>query len=274
MAIPRGFLRPTAWVVATILVVGAVVGVLRFGSGGSEQAEGPPPVQIVDTFEADAEPVEAAATSSETSVRRPDGGLAVASHHRFLNVWRFPNAAAEPKLLLDTVNPFGQRLRMLVRSIKERDGEPIWYRILLPTRPNGSMGWVRTKDVRATERRERVVVDLSDRSLTLYRDGDEVRSYSVGVGRPEYPTALGTFYVWARVPQASPSGPYGTFALGISGFSEVLSDWPGGGRMAVHGTANPGDRGNQVSHGCVRVYNPDMLDLRHLPLGTPVVIRS
>ncbi len=44
--------------------------------------------------------------------------------------------------------------------------------------------------------------------------------------------------------------------------------------MAVHGTANPGDRGNQVSHGCVRVYNPDMLDLRHLPLGTPVVIRS
>ena len=63
------------------------------------------------------------------------------------------------------------------------------------------------------------------------------------------------------------------FALGLSGFSPVLKDWPGGGRMAIHGTAHASDRGLMVSHGCVRVYNDDMVDLRRVPLGTPVVIR-
>jgi lipoprotein-anchoring transpeptidase ErfK/SrfK len=43
--------------------------------------------------------------------------------------------------------------------------------------------------------------------------------------------------------------------------------------MAIHGTANPGDRGQMVSHGCVRVFNDDMVDLRRVPLGTPVVIK-
>ena len=62
-------------------------------------------------------------------------------------------------------------------------------------------------------------------------------------------------------------------ALGLSGFSPVLKNWPGGGRMAIHGTAHPDDRGLMVSHGCVRVYNDDMVDLRRVPLGTPVVIK-
>jgi lipoprotein-anchoring transpeptidase ErfK/SrfK len=85
---------------------------------------------------------------------------------------------------------------------------------------------------------------------------------------------MGTFYVWAQVPQASPFGPYGVFALGLSGFSPVLKDWPGGGRMAIHGTSDPADQGQMVSHGCVRVYNPDMTLLKHVPMGTPVVIHG
>jgi len=121
--------------------------------------------------------------------------------------------------------------------------------------------------------RQRIVVDLSDRTLRYYRDGRLQHDFTVGIGRPETPTAVGTFFVWAQVPQASPSGPYGVFALGLSGFSPVLKDWPGGGRMAIHGTSNPGDRGQMVSHGCVRVYNDDMVDLRRVPLGTPVVIK-
>ena len=42
--------------------------------------------------------------------------------------------------------------------------------------------------------------------------------------------------------------------------------------MAIHGTDNPYDRGQQVSHGCVRVYNPQMEQLRSVPMGTPVLI--
>jgi lipoprotein-anchoring transpeptidase ErfK/SrfK len=63
------------------------------------------------------------------------------------------------------------------------------------------------------------------------------------------------------------------YVLGISGFSTVFTDWPGGGRMAIHGTATASDRGQAVSHGCVRVFNSDMRKLRNVPLGTPVVIQ-
>ena len=162
---------------------------------------------------------------------------------------------------------------MLVAGAR-RDAEgEAWLKVLLPIRPNENAGWVKSEDVRLIPQHERIVVDLSRRTLWHYRDGKLLDRFSVGIGRPETPTATGTFYVWARVPQASPSGPYGTFTLGISGFSEVLKTWPGGGRMAIHGTANPADPGKAVSHGCVRVYNPDMLKLRHVPLGTPVIIR-
>jgi lipoprotein-anchoring transpeptidase ErfK/SrfK len=79
--------------------------------------------------------------------------------------------------------------------------------------------------------------------------------------------------VWQRVPFSNPNQPYGIFALGLSGFSPVLSDWPGGGRMAIHGTPYASDRGRPVSHGCVRVYNDDMKGLLDVRLGTPVIIR-
>ena len=96
-------------------------------------------------------------------------------------------------------------------------------------------------------------------------------SYAVGVGAAATPTAPGHFFVWARVP-SDPAGPYGVLALGLSGFSDVITDWVGGGRLAIHGTSHPSDRGEDVSHGCVRVFNPQMLSLADVSLGTPVWI--
>ena len=89
--------------------------------------------------------------------------------------------------------------------------------------------------------------------------GRSTISRSRSARRPR-PTAAGRFFVWARVPTHDPTGPYGVFALGLSGFSDVITDWVGGGRIAIHGTADPSDRGLDVSHGCVRVYNPQMRD--------------
>ena len=48
---------------------------------------------------------------------------------------------------------------------------PAWYRVRLPTKPNGVMGWVRAEDVEVLPVRTRIVVDLSDRRVTLYRRG-------------------------------------------------------------------------------------------------------
>ncbi|HJP64825.1 MAG TPA: L,D-transpeptidase, partial [Actinomycetota bacterium] len=117
---------------------------------------------------------------------------------------------------------------------------------------------------------ERLVVDLSSYTLRHFRDGKLLQQFQVGVGRPEFPTPTGTYFIWAQVPQGMPNGPYGVFALGTSAFSSVIDD----GRVGVHGTADPSDRGHRVSHGCIRVYNTDMVKLERVPLGTPLVIRT
>src|SRR5438132_244205 len=176
-----------------------------------------------------------------------------------LSIWRGPTIRFGRKFIFPTVNPVGQSLAFLVTgTARDGAGNP-WLHVLLPIRPNEAAGWVKKTDVRVMPVDEKIVVDLSQRTLVHYRGGRVVDRFSVGIGRPETPTAAGTFYVWARVPQASAVGPYGVFALGLSGFSPVLKNWPGGGRMAIHGTANSTDRGQMVSHGCVRVLNADMV---------------
>ena len=169
-------------------------------------------------------------------------------------------------------NPIDQRLVLLIRDSRS-SAKRNWFEVLLPERPNGSTGWVQRKDVRVVGLRHRLEIDLSDRRLIHFHNGRRVARFRVGIGQDRYPTPRGTYYVWAKVPQPSPLGPYGNYALGTSGFSPVLSDWPGGGRAAVHGTADGSDRGQKVSHGCVRVFNEDMEKLTGVPMGTPVVIK-
>ena len=132
---------------------------------------------------------------------------------------------------------------------------------------------MRGDDVTFDRTRHRVVIDLSDRVLRHYRNGKMRHRFSVGIGAPDTPTTTGHFFVWAHLDPRDASGPYGTYLLGLSGFSRVLTDWPGGGRMAIHGTADATDPGRRVSYGCARVYNAQMNELRGIPMGTTVLIR-
>ena len=110
-------------------------------------------------------------------------------------------------------------------------------------------------------------------TLIRSRDGERIARDKVAVGKASTPTTPGRFFVWARVGYADTSGPYGNFALGLSGFSRVITDWPGGGRMAIHGTADQSLAGEDVSNGCIRVFNPLMSKLIDVPMGTTVIIR-
>ena len=56
--------------------------------------------------------------------------------------------------------------------------------------------------------------------------------------------------------------------------SPVLTDWPGGGFVGVHGTNQPGILPGRVSHGCIRMRNDAILQLaRLMKVGTPLTIR-
>ncbi|HYI44099.1 MAG TPA: L,D-transpeptidase [Actinomycetota bacterium] len=203
------------------------------------------------------------------------GGLGLWTKDKFFTIYEKPTKSSR-STRLKAWNPLGQRLRLLVLDTAEMTEGGGWFKVLVPERPNGSKGWIRSdpKDMKVDQLPARIEVDLSERRLEYFEAGKLVRTARVGIGQDQYPTPTGTFYIWASVPQPSPTGPYGRFALGLSGFSPVLSDWPGGGRSAIHGTAVESDRGQKVSHGCVRVFNKDMRKLEKLPLGTPVLIEA
>jgi lipoprotein-anchoring transpeptidase ErfK/SrfK len=147
----------------------------------------------------------------------------------------------------------------------------IWYRIVVPGRPNGGRGWVRSTDVTLGRNGWQIVVHRGSRMLELWNGRTLVHRARVAVGAPGMETPLGLYYVTFRFrPIKQPF--LGTFAFATSAYSK-LSDWPGGGIVGLHGTYEPGLLGQAVSHGCVRMSNATANVLRdHVPVGTPIRI--
>ena len=129
-----------------------------------------------------------------------------------------------------------------------------------------------------------IVVMTRQRRLYYMTTDDTAIQYPVGVGRLGMAWS-GTAYIdgkyikpaWSppdmikrenpRVPAVIPSGslanPMGAAAMTLSG----------GGQYAIHGTNNPGSIGGFMSHGCIRMYNSDIMDLyARVGLGTKVVV--
>ncbi|WNR46782.1 L,D-transpeptidase [Paenibacillus roseipurpureus] len=107
----------------------------------------------------------------------------------------------------------------------------------------------------------RIIVDLSDRMLYLLDGNIVVRGFPIGVGKMLTKTPRGEFTIINK--QENPGGPFGAFWMGLSK--------P---HYGIHGTNVPSSIGREVSHGCIRMYNEDVLQLAELvPIGTQVTIR-
>jgi lipoprotein-anchoring transpeptidase ErfK/SrfK len=153
------------------------------------------------------------------------------------------------------------------------DCSAVWYRVQLPIRPNGAVGWVRAAAIELQPVDLRIEVDVSQRQLTLFRAGKRVLAATVAVGAPATPTPIGRYYVNQRLVPDDPNGPYGPGAIGISAFSPVLTGWAQGGPVAIHGTNEPWSIGRAVSNGCIRLPNSTLERLfKIVPPGTQVII--
>jgi lipoprotein-anchoring transpeptidase ErfK/SrfK len=96
----------------------------------------------------------------------------------------------------------------------------------------------------------------------------------IAVGTSDSPTPGGHYYLTMLFKVDNPEGPYGPWAFGISGFSDVYTTFANGnGEIGIHGTNEPWLVGGDVSHGCIRLRNNDITRLAAMvPLGAPVVI--
>jgi lipoprotein-anchoring transpeptidase ErfK/SrfK len=128
-----------------------------------------------------------------------------------------------------------------------------------------------------------IVIDLSERHLYFYRFERLVKRYPVAVGQPRYPTPTGTYFIiqmtrnptwlppnsdWAQNATPIPPGatnPLGTRWMGTSA--------PG---IGIHGVppSENSSIGTYASHGCIRMYNWDAVQLfSRVAIGIPVIIQ-
>jgi hypothetical protein len=151
---------------------------------------------------------------------------------------------------------------------------PGWVKVRLPILPNNSTGWVRREKLGGYEVvRTKLFVNRRTRRLRLEDRGKTVFKARIGVGQSRWPTPGGQFYVRNELRKFR-SPVYGPVAFGTSARSAVLTDWPGGGFIGIHGTNEPGLIPGAISHGCIRLRNGKIRKLvRMLPVGTPIRIR-
>ena len=189
-----------------------------------------------------------------------------------------PGAGPILRLLATRASWTGGPQELLVLGARAGPDGREWLQVRLPSRPNGSAGWI-SRDVVVIRRvRWWIDISLSQRLVRVFRGGVLVRRIRAVVGAPQTPTPTGLFAVYEPSPQpGGGTGFIGSWALHLTAFSNVLENYGGGpGRVAIHGRGGASlsdPLGTARSHGCIRIANVDVDWLaRTVGPGTPVDI--
>jgi len=124
-----------------------------------------------------------------------------------------------------------------------------------------------------------LLVDLSDRTVKVYRGYRFVTTYPIAVGKAGWETPTGTFEVREKILNPHwrhpltgtviPPGPQNPLGSAWIGF------WfDGKNHIGFHGTYEANKIGQAVSHGCIRMNNPDLLSIyNEVQIGSLVIIQ-
>jgi lipoprotein-anchoring transpeptidase ErfK/SrfK len=151
--------------------------------------------------------------------------------------------------------------------------QPGWDRVLLPTRPNRSTGWIYLKGAGLVTAYSayQVEINLAAYRLTILDAGHSLGSWTVAIGAPGTPTPTGRTFLLASV--APVPATYSPLILPLGMHSDTLTTFGGGpGTVGLHGWPDPAVFGHAVSHGCVRVPAATLRVLSRIPLGSSVMI--
>lgn len=162
-------------------------------------------------------------------------------------------------------------------------GTPTNASLRQSTRRGGSTIKRQVVDYSSNYRPGTIVVEQSNFRLYYILDGDTAISYGIGVGRDGFRWS-GTHHIsrkaewpgWTPPPAmrkrqpelpaympGGPGNPLGARALYI-----------GSTLYRLHGTSDPRTIGHNVSSGCIRLTNEDIIDLyNRVDIGTLVVVR-
>lgn len=149
--------------------------------------------------------------------------------------------------------------------------QPGWVQVLLPSKPNGSTGWIREADVTHATTTSVIEVHLKSMKLDLRDSGKVVKSWQVGIGMDSAPTPPGrTFYLALIEDEKQKFSP---LIMPLGTHSPTLDTFGGGpGTVAIHTWPSNDVIGQASSNGCIRVPKDALDQLSELPLGTLVMI--
>jgi len=271
--------RP-AWMVAPVAVV-ALCAAGCGGHGALDRSEGASPPARLGSLGPHREPVASRPKpvlchAATTTLGSADLAYAAVVRRRAI-VRTAPSTRSSVVARLGRVDENGfDEVLGVIGSRSAGSCAPGWYRVQLSVLPNETQGWVRAWAVRVYRVQTRIVVDLAQRRLRLYRAGKLVLQTRVAVGSPATPTPTGRFFVDERWTLSNASGPFGPAALGISAHSVALQNvWVEHGPIGIHGTDEPWSIGEAASNGCIRLPNGEMQALFPLvAAGTPVVVQA
>ncbi len=118
-----------------------------------------------------------------------------------------------------------------------------------------------------------ILVVKSEYRLYFIKKGVLSMTFPVAIGTPRTPTHEGWWFIGRKEIMRNPDTSWGVLRLLL-----FTKTWKGKVRWtgyAIHGTNNPSSIGKEASHGCVRLFNEDVLKLARIAgPGTEVLIRN
>lgn len=124
-----------------------------------------------------------------------------------------------------------------------------------------------------------VVIELSDRKISVHHKGEIIKQYLVAIGQYEWETPKGTFQVIQKTEYPTWQHPITGEIVPPGKLNPLGSRWIGflsskDGEIGFHGTNEESLIGEAISHGCIRLLNEDVEDLyTYVQVGTPVTVK-
>jgi lipoprotein-anchoring transpeptidase ErfK/SrfK len=254
-----------------LIMLAIVAAVSACGSAGSPTAAAPKPVPPAHVSAAQLARLPIATTfgRSPTAPQDPDpfhSETGIVLHPTVTQVV-YANPGGPAVAALPTTELRSQTWVPVVQTQKG------WDRVLLPTRPNHSTGWIFTAGARLeiAYSAYRININLAARRLTVSDGGRVLGSWTVAVGARGTPTPAGRTFLLSSLAPVHPT--YSPLILPLGVHSATMSSFGGGpGTVALHGWRNPAAFGHAVTHGCVRIPAAALRVLSRIPLGSSVVI--
>ena len=115
-----------------------------------------------------------------------------------------------------------------------------WLEVRLPGRPNGATGWIVKRRTVIDVVPWRIAVDLSARTVSVYKGRRRVRRMRAVIGAPTTPTPVTSSFV-EEIVRYRAGAKLGPYALALAARSTVFSEFDGGpGQVAIHGRGRLG----------------------------------